>query len=417
AIMLKVPYYLNNPVAILSSTPNATVKGFVFVTDLQYQGNPIIIATHKKQTNRNEVLTMISCYDKKLEDFQKFLNYDILCWDYSKAERFEQIYSGILDLPPHIYPTKDFGKQQRLVFSTEQTVLDSLSPIHQASHLLPYNTSPLYENDNKTEQCSSQYVFDCEKQQRAVFSTEQTVLDNPTPILMVSSLSHNTSPLFVDYDKAERYFRQYFPDLSVNPNLYLDAEKVQQVRNWTRQNAPINRQNAETALMNIYTQFMPSNEDAKQAIHDEIKNELDAVYKQRCFITGADLPLFHSKAQQFGVEYKQNVLTQIKQQLTQAALPPTNGNYTDEQMQQIALIYNLAMAMLPENQQQDLQRLEKYMLEKMLRNPEVSKSSLNQAMAAFRRNIAEQIGNGTFSMPQFSKNQTITPKQDNGLDI
>ena len=140
------------------------------------------------------------------------------------------------------------------MFSTEQTVLDSLSPIHQASHLLPYNTSPL----------------------------------------------------FVDYDKAERYFRQYFPDLSVNPNLYLDAEKVQQVRNWTRQNAPINRQNAETALMNIYTPFMPSDEDAQQAIHDEIKNELDAVYKQRRFITGADLPLFHTKAQQFSEEYQNN---------------------------------------------------------------------------------------------------------------
>ena len=142
-----------------------------------------------------------------------------------------------------------------------------------------------------------------------MFSTD-TRLDSATPanqsVQAALSLPYNTNPLFVDYDKTEQYLSQYFPDLSINPNLYLDAEKVQQVKEWTQQNAPINRQNAETALVNIYTQFMPTDETAKQVIQDEVKNELDAIYKQRRFITGKDLPLFHQKAQQFGEEYQQN---------------------------------------------------------------------------------------------------------------
>ena len=266
-IMLQVPRQMNNIIGILSSTPNTKIKGFVFVTDLAYKGNPIVIALHKEMPNKNELLTMVSCYDKKIDDFQKFLNYNVLCWDYSKAERFEEMWDGILDLPPHIYPTKDFGKQQRLVFSTE-TVLDSLSP--------PYKT------------------------------------------VATHLLSHNTSPLFVVYDKAERYLSQYFPNLSLNPNLYLDAAKVQQIKEWTQQNAPINRQSAEQVLVNIYTQFMLPNETVKQAIQDEIKNELDAIYKQRHFITGKDLPLFHQKAQQFSEKYKQQKDAEFVKQLCQS---------------------------------------------------------------------------------------------------
>ena len=253
SIMLKVPYYLNNPIAILSSTPNATRKGFVFVTDLQYKGNPIIIAMHKEKPNNSELLTMISCYDKKIDDFQKFLNYNILCWNYERSEKFEQMWDGILDLPKHIYPTKDFGKQQRAVFRTEP-VLDSLSPLHQASHLL----------------------------------------------------SQDTRPLFVDYDKTERYLSQAFPDLSVNPNLYLDAETVQAAREWTRLYAPMTRTEAQNALLPIYSQFMPTDNTAQQAMQQQITTELQTIYDPRRFITGADLPLFQQKAQQFSEEYQQN---------------------------------------------------------------------------------------------------------------
>ena len=255
SIMLKVPYYLNNPIAILSSTPNATKKGFVFITDLQYKGNPIIIAMHKEKPNNSELLTMISCYDKRIGDVQKFLNYDILCWDYSKAERFEQMWDGILDLPKHIYPTKDFGKQQRAVFRTEP-VLDSLSPLHQASHLL----------------------------------------------------SQDTRPLFVDYDKTERYLSQYFSDMSVNPDLYQDAEQVKATREWTQQYAPMTRKEAEQVLLPVYAQFMPSDNVALQVMQQQVITELKTIYDPRNFITGEDLPAFYQKAQQFAKEYHEKQL-------------------------------------------------------------------------------------------------------------
>ena len=262
--MLQAPYQLNNVIGICASSSNATNQGFVFITDLQEESKPVIVAIHKTTPpNSNTLLFMASVYDKELSGFQNMLNYDLLCWDYGKAERFEQIYSGILTLPPHIYPTPDFGKQQRGVFSTDK------------------------------------------------------VPNNPTPTLVVSSLSYNTSPLFVDYDKTERYLSQYFSDLSVNPNLYLDAEKVQKVREWTQQIAPINPTEAKQILTNIYTKYTPF-DTAKQAMIDEATNEYTTIYRtQRHFITGADLPLFHQKAQQFGEEYQKS-RTLTKEEAIQA---------------------------------------------------------------------------------------------------
>ncbi|MBR5675236.1 MAG: hypothetical protein IKX14_02200, partial [Neisseriaceae bacterium] len=109
-------------------------------------------------------------------------------------------------------------------------------------------------------------------------------------------------------------------------------------------------------------------------------------------------------------------------QANNTPLPERNGHYTAEHIQRINADYSQAVATLPENQQRDLQRLEKYMVEKMSNNPEVSKSSLNQAMAAFKRQVSSDINNGRFNMPAFdkpartqSKTQTRTKTQSQGM--
>lgn len=250
--MLQVPYQLNNPVAILGSSPNATQQGFVFVTDLQEYGKPIIIAMHRViLSTSSTTLFMPTVYENELRFFQNKLNHAVLCWNYGRAEKFEKMWNGILDLPKHIYPTQDFGKQQRGVFSTD------------------------------------------------------TALDNPTPHSVVSSLSYNTSPLFVDYDRTERYLSQYFSDLSVNPNLYLDENQVNEVRKWTQQHAPMTFNEAEQILLPVYAQFMPSDNVALQVMQQQVITELKTIYDPRNFITGEDLPAFYQKAQQFAKEYQE----------------------------------------------------------------------------------------------------------------
>lgn len=240
-IMLQVPYACNNAVGILKSSPDTQTKGFVFITDLQVAGKPVIVPMHKVSLpTGNIALFMPTTFDKKIKDFQRLLDYDILCWDYSKAERFEKIYSGILDLPPHIYPTSDFGKQQRAVFRTEP-VLDSATPANQV-------------------------------------------------VQAALSLSQDTRPLFVDYDKTETYLSQYFSDMSVNPDLYQDAEQVKATREWTQKNAPLTKKEAEERILLVCADFLPDDSPAFDESKEKIVALLDTRYQSsKGYITGKEV--------------------------------------------------------------------------------------------------------------------------------
>ena len=259
-VMLQIPYACNNAVAILKSSVRATDNAFVFLTDLQERGMPLLVIFQYKMVGNNRYeLSMPTAYGRDFATFQNLLNYDILCWDYSKAERFERLYSSVLDLPKHIYPTLDFGKQQRGVFSTE-TVLDSLSPLQMASQLL----------------------------------------------------SHNTSPLFVDYDKTEAYLSQAFPDLSVNPNLYLDAEKVQKVREWTRENAPLTKKEAATQILSVCSAFAPD-DSSSDKIKDSVATILDNRYQSnKGYITGKEVGQIKEKLTQKIQQVQQDTAKQDK---------------------------------------------------------------------------------------------------------
>ncbi|MBO4575470.1 MAG: hypothetical protein J5680_00005 [Neisseriaceae bacterium] len=271
-IMLQVPYACNNAVGILKSSPDADKKGFVFITDLQVKGKPVIVPMHKVVLpTGNIALFMPTTFDKKIKDFQRLLDYDVLCWDYSKAERFEQIYSGILDLPPHIYPTADFGKQQRAVFRSD-TELDSATPANQV-------------------------------------------------VQAALSLSQDTRPLFVDYDKTERYLSQYFSDLSVNPNLYLDAEKVQKVREWTRENAPLTPKEAQTQMMSVYAEFIPENSEAYKDTEKRVEQQITEHYKQGKVLTPQDIQQVRENFTQKMPQVRQDFHQAAAKQQTQSTLP------------------------------------------------------------------------------------------------
>ena len=259
-ILLQIPYEVNNPIAILRSSDKARKEGFIFLTDLEKGKNsPVLVPFHRKfLKNGNQTLFMPTSYGKNPVDFQLLLNNDVLVWDYSRAENFEKRYKGVFDLPKHIYPTEDYGDKKR-------------------SSLYAGNHSP-----------------------HLGYATQQ--------MLSGSFSITNAGILFVDYDRTERYLSQYFSDLSVNPNLYLDENQVNEVRKWTRQHAPMTRNEAEQALNHIYFSLMLP-DTAKQAIQDEIKNELDPIYDTRTFITGTDLPQFHQKAEAFSEEYLNRPLT------------------------------------------------------------------------------------------------------------
>lgn len=353
AIMLKVPYYLNNPIGILKSSDNAPKQGFVFVTDLQFKGNPIIITTHIiTLPNGNLGLKMPSTYDKNLLGFQDMLNYDILCWDYSKTERFEQIWGGVLKFPPHIYPTLDFGKQQRLVFSAD--------------------TAP----------------------------------DSITPLQVVSLLSLDTSLLYVDYDKTERYLSQAFPDLSVNPNLYIDAETVQAAREWTHLHAPMTRTEAQNALLPIYSQFMPTDNTAQQAMQQQITTELQTIYDPRRFITGADLPLFQQKAQQFSEEYKEK--SQQSLVITNQVKEENHSLTKEEAYQALMSIYAQRIEKNSPAYQEVEQDTKQQVDEQYQKGESLNRKQLQTFRESFLQNFKHARNNVRQAM---AKEQAQTPKQ------
>ena len=264
SVMLKLPHALNNPIGILKSSGKAKQQGFVFVTDLQENGKPLIIAVNRETLPNTYITIEIkSAYGKELSGFQNMLNYDILCWDYNKAERFEQIYSGILDLPPHIYPTLNFGQNKRLPLNT-----DSHSPLHSG-----------YD-----------YYYQHES-------------------------------LYVDYDKTERYLSQYFSDLSVNPNLYLDAEKVQQVKEWTRQTAPLTPKEAQTQMMSVYAEFIPENSEAYKDTEKRVEQQVATHYKQGKTLTPQDIQQVRENFTQKMPQVRQDYHQAVAKQQTQSTLP------------------------------------------------------------------------------------------------
>lgn len=241
SVMLKLPYALNNPIAILKSSGKAKQQGFVFVTDLQEDSKPLIIAVNRETLpNQHITIEIKSAYGKELSGFQNMLNFDILCWDYSKTERFEKLYSGILDLPKYLYPTADFGQNKRLSLNT-----DSHSPLH----------------------CGYDYYYQHES-------------------------------LYVDYDKTERYLSQYFSDMSVNPDLYRDAKQVKAAREWTQRYAPMTRKEAFTAIMSVYAEFHTDEQILNDIADQVVQPHLSNLYQQGKTVVGDDLNALHQNLQE-----------------------------------------------------------------------------------------------------------------------
>ncbi len=103
------------------------------------------------------------------------------------------------------------------------------------------------------------------------------------------------------------------------------------------------------------------------------------------------------------IESEKEMLNQSMQ-----TLPERNGNYTDTMMLQIRQDYEKAISTLPKHQQQDLNRLENYVIKELGNHPQISKDALNQTMSAFKRQVTEDINNGTFNMPSYDKQVTRT---------
>lgn len=241
SVMLKLPYALNNPIGILKSSSKAKQQGFVFVTDLQENNKPLIIAVNRETLpNQHITIEVKSAYGKELSSFQNMLNFDILCWDYSKAEHFEKLYCGILDLPKYIYPTADFGQNKRLSLNT-----DSHSPLHSG-----------YD-----------YYYQHES-------------------------------LYVDYDKTERYLSQYFSDMSVNPDLYQDAEQVKAAREWTQQYAPMTRKEAFSAIMSVYAEFHTDEQILNDIAVQVVQPHLANLYQQGKTVVSDDLNALRQNLQE-----------------------------------------------------------------------------------------------------------------------
>lgn len=106
----KLPAQLNNPVAVMKSSPNATRKGYVVLTELQElnketgKNEPVIAALHLNQTkNGIEVLNVASVYGKNMNALQNMLNRDLIYWHKNKGSQFVSAFG--LQLPSKVAET------------------------------------------------------------------------------------------------------------------------------------------------------------------------------------------------------------------------------------------------------------------------------------------------------------------------
>lgn len=103
----QLPKQINDPVAVMTSAPQATQQGYVVLTELVEENaltgenEPVISALHLKSTKDGmEVINIASVYGKNLRGMQNMLNHDLLYWHKEKGSQFIDAFG--LQLPAKI---------------------------------------------------------------------------------------------------------------------------------------------------------------------------------------------------------------------------------------------------------------------------------------------------------------------------
>ncbi|MBF0803080.1 MULTISPECIES: hypothetical protein [unclassified Neisseria] len=100
-MLKRLPEQLNDPVAVMKSAPQATRQGYVALTELQEQGEPVIAALHLNRTAKGvEVVNIASVYGKNLHGLQNMLNHDLVYWHTEKGRNLVSSFG--LRLPANV---------------------------------------------------------------------------------------------------------------------------------------------------------------------------------------------------------------------------------------------------------------------------------------------------------------------------
>lgn len=99
----QLPVQINNPVAIMKSSPKALKKGYVVLTEITEQkddggAEPVIVALHLRETSGGyQVINIVSAYGKNLRGIQNMLNHDVVYWNKTKGSQLANAFG--LQLP------------------------------------------------------------------------------------------------------------------------------------------------------------------------------------------------------------------------------------------------------------------------------------------------------------------------------